>query len=169
MNLLVNKQERVRFLKFSLVGITGTIVDFGVMNIMSLAFNLPLVWAQAISFTLAVLNNFLWNRFWTYPESRTKKAPKQLLQFVFINMIGILIRTPLIPWLNQVILNLMNRASISLVIENYVISQNLALAISIVIVLFWNFFANRYWTYGNVPVGETDTRLTKSDCKPDDV
>jgi len=40
-----------------------------------------------------------------------------------------------------------------------VISQNLALAISIIIVSFWNFFANRYWTYGNVPDGE----IIKSD------
>jgi hypothetical protein len=43
MSFITNKQERIRFLKFSFVGVTGTVVDFGVMNLMSLVFHLPLV------------------------------------------------------------------------------------------------------------------------------
>jgi putative flippase GtrA len=153
MSLIADKQERIRFLKFSFVGVTGTIVDFGVMNLMSLVFHLPLLWAQAISFTIAVVNNFLWNRYWTYPDSRSKRAPQQLIQFVLINLVGILVRTPLISWLNNLILKALNNAAIRLPVENFVISQNAALAVSILIILFWNFFANRYWTYGDVPIG----------------
>jgi putative flippase GtrA len=153
MSFIADKHERLRFLKFSFVGVTGTIVDFGVMNLMSLVFHLPLLWAQAISFTIAVVNNFLWNRYWTYPDSRSKRAPQQLIQFVLINLVGILVRTPLISWLNKLILDALNNAAIRLPLENFVISQNAALAISILIILFWNFFANRYWTYGDVPIG----------------
>ena len=153
MSFIADKQERIRFLKFSFVGVTGTIVDFGVMNLMSLVFHLPLLWAQAISFTIAVVNNFLWNRYWTYPDSRSKRAPQQLIQFVLINLVGILVRTPLISWLNNLILKALNNAAIRLPVENFVISQNAALAVSILIILFWNFFANRYWTYGDVPIG----------------
>ena len=76
MNLINDRRERIRFLKFSFVGITGAIVDFGVMNLLRLALDLPLVWAQAISFVCAVINNFLWNRYWTYPESRNKVVTK---------------------------------------------------------------------------------------------
>lgn len=154
MSVFTNHQERIRFLKFSFVGITGTIVDFGVLNLARLAFGIPLVWSQGISFTCAVINNFLWNRYWTYPESRSKDAPQQLAQFVVINIIGILIRTPLISWFDQQILNLLADINLNLPVKDLVISQNLALALSIFIVTFWNFFANRYWTYGNVPVKE---------------
>ena len=156
MRLIDNKQERVRFLKFSFVGVTGTIVDFGVMNLASLVFHLPLLWAQAISFSIAVINNFLWNRYWTYPDSRSKKAQNQLLQFLLINIVGILIRTPLIAWLNNLILNLLEQTNVILPVDDFVLSQNLALAGSIVIILFWNFFANRYWTYGDIPIGEVN-------------
>jgi hypothetical protein len=31
-----------------------------------------------------------------------------------------------------------------------VLSDNLTLAIAVIIVLFWTFFINRYWTYGDV-------------------
>jgi len=154
MSLINNKRERIRFLKFSIVGMTGTIVDFGVMNFLRLVINTPLIWAQGISFVCAVINNFLWNRYWTYPESRSKAAPKQLLQFLIINLIGILIRSPLVPWLDKYLLYFLDGMSLSLPLKNMVISQNLALAISIIIVSFWNFFANRYYTYGNVPDGE---------------
>jgi putative flippase GtrA len=153
-SLFTSKLERIRFLRFSLVGVTGTIVDFGIMNLMSLLFGIPLVWAQAISFVSAVINNFLWNRYWTYPQSQTKSAPKQLIQFFLINLIGILIRTPLVPWFNKVIFNHLNNINLSLPIERGVISQNLSLSISITTIMLWNFFANRYWTYSNVPNGE---------------
>lgn len=162
MRFIADKQERVRFLKFSVVGVTGTIVDFGLMNLFVLVLSMPFIWAQGISFTLAVINNFLWNRFWTYPESRSKGASKQLLQFSLINIVGIMIRTPLITWLNQLIVGLLDRSSINLPVANSVISQNLALAATIIIILFWNFFANRYWTYGDVPIGAGDHLATKT-------
>ena len=152
MSFVTNKQERIRFLKFAFVGVTGTIVDFGLMNLLRLAFDVPLIWAQAISFTVAVFNNFLWNRFWTYPDSRSKAAHRQLLQFFLINVVGIAVRTPLITWLDRVILGMLDRGAVSLPLEYFVISQNLALALSVGVIMLWNFFANRYWTYSDVPV-----------------
>jgi len=160
MSLITSKRERIRFLKFSFVGLTGTVVDFGVMNLMRLVFDVPLVWAQLISFICAVLNNFLWNRYWTYPESRSKEATKQFIQFVIINIIGILIRTPLVSWFDNRILALMNNFDISLPVRNMVISQNIALAVSILIVTLWNYFANRYWTYNNIPDGDLGKQET---------
>lgn len=164
MKFLSEKQERERFLKFSFVGFTGTFVDFGAMNLLRLVFNLPLVWAQGISFSLGVLNNFLWNRFWTYPDSRSKNASHQFIQFLLINFVGILVRTPLIAWIDRFILKSLNNFTINFPVENFVLSQNLALAISIFIILFWNFFANRLWTYNDVLSGlkHKDTLCEKS-------
>ncbi len=162
MRSLVKKQELVRFFKFALVGVTGTIVDFGIMNLVNLAFGVPLLWAQGISFIIAVINNFLWNRYWTYPDSRSKKAPKQLLQFFMISSVGLIIRTPLISWLNRIILDLLETTTLQLPLENFVVSQNLALAASILIILFWNFFANRLWTYNDVSVPEPYPDPTQS-------
>lgn len=150
MNLINDRRERIRFLKFSFVGITGAIVDFGVMNLLRLALDLPLVWAQAISFVCAVINNFLWNRYWTYPESRNKVVTKQLIQFFMVNIIGILIRTPLVSWLDQIVVRSLGKLPIKIALADHIISQNLALATGILIVLLWNYFANRYWTYNDI-------------------
>ena len=77
-----NRKEFKRFSKFLAVGVTGFVVDFGVFNLLIRTVGIPdvlvlgilikgAIFAQAISFTLAAINNFLWNRCWTYPESRT--------------------------------------------------------------------------------------------------
>lgn len=154
MNLVTDRRERIRFLKFSFVGITGAIVDFGIMNLLRLVVDVPLVWAQAVSFICAVINNFLWNRYWTYPDSRSKGVSSQLTQFFLINTIGILIRTPLVPWLDRVFSNILDKLSIEMPLSNNVISQNLALAFGIFVILLWNYFANRHWTYNDIPVND---------------
>ena len=151
MKLIMDRSERIRFLKFSFVGITGAVVDFGVMNLLSLRFDVPLFWAQAVSFVCAVINNFLWNRYWTYPESRSKVVTKQLVQFFLINTVGILIRSPLVLWLDRILRKLLENLNLNLPLTNAVISQNLALAISVLVILLWNYFANRYWTYNDIP------------------
>lgn len=158
--MIRSKEERIRFLKFLVVGLTGAVVDFGILNLLRQILNVPLIWAQAISFVCAVTNNFLWNRFWTYPESRSRTVQKQLIQFFIINIIGIMIRTPLLPWLDKIIFRLLNQIDLAFPLSNQVISQNIALAISISIIILWNFFANRFWTYNNVPMGENSFQET---------
>jgi len=48
--------------------------------------------AGTISFIAAITSNFIWNRYWTYPDSRSKPVPHQLAQFVVINVMGLGIR-----------------------------------------------------------------------------
>lgn len=154
MSLFQSKSERTRFLKFALVGLSGTVVDFGLLNLLRIGLGIPLIWAQGISFFIAVINNFLWNRFWTYPESRSKMVYQQLLQFTLINIIGLGIRSLLIPLIDRLLFVFMESLKVDLFLDSYIISQNLALATVIGLVMILNYFANRYWTYADVPVGE---------------
>ncbi|MFZ5858042.1 MAG: GtrA family protein [Chloroflexota bacterium] len=141
--------ERIRFLKFATVGAIGTVVDFAVYNFLNLAIGLAPVVSQAISFALAVVNNFLWNRHWTYPESRGKAVHHQLAQFGLINVVGLLIRTPIIAWMESPLGDLAARLGVGAEAA-VVVGHNAALAIAIGIVMLWNYFANRYWTYNDI-------------------
>jgi hypothetical protein len=60
----------------------------------------------------------------------------------------------------------MGRLDLNLPLENFVVSQNIALAFSILIVMLWNYFANRYWTYSNVPTGEKIADDKNDDLTP---
>lgn len=156
-----NRKEFIRFLKFMVVGTIGAVVDFGILNALKLAFraygvdlgmwrlfggfsvegNLTL--ANTISFTLAVISNFTWNRFWTYPESRSKPLGGQLGQFFVVNIAGLAINLTVLnaldplfkPWLGFY-------------------SYNAAKAVATIIVMFWNYGVNRFWTYNDVKLGQ---------------
>ncbi len=144
------KKEITRFLKFAMVGASGSVVDFGILNLLTLVFKVAFVPSSIISFILAVLNNFILNRFWTYPDSRSKPIHRQLGQFAVINMIGLLIRTPLLAFLEKILISWFLRHLNNTYLTPTFLAHNSALAIAILVVMLWNFFANRLWTYNDI-------------------
>jgi putative flippase GtrA len=149
--IVTNARERTRFLRFAVVGIIGAVVDFGVMNLMSSVFHVPLVVAGTISFIAAIISNFTWNRYWTYPDSRSRPLLRQLTMFTIVSVTGLAIRIPLLAILEPVMLRLVGSLPIELTVHTVeLISDNLTLVIAVIVVMFWNFFVNRYWTYNDV-------------------
>jgi putative flippase GtrA len=149
--ILANPQERSRFLRFAVVGVFGAIVDFGVGNLRQHVFGASLVLAGAISFLAAILNNFTWNRYWTYPDSRSKPIVRQLMEFSLVSVIGLLIRVPTLALLEPVVLRTLMSLDISVpFLSVRTLADNITLAIAVLMVMFWNFFVNRYWTYNDV-------------------
>ncbi len=143
-----NPQERTRFYKFAVVGAIGAVIDFGVMNLL-VHYDISFLTAGTISFLCAVLSNFLWNRFWTYPESRSKHYLGQLAQFVVVNAAGLLIRVPILKYIEPII----DGFFIGIPQTNQYhqpISHNLTLTLAVGTVMMWNFFVNRFWTYNDV-------------------
>lgn len=149
--ILINPRERTRFFRFLIVGSVGAVVDFGIENLLHRLLGIPYVWSGTISFICAILSNYFWNRFWTYPDSRSKPIMGQLMQFFLVNVAGLVIRIPILkflePVLTKIFLNLPERY---LLLPPDVMGENVTLAIAVGIVLFWNFFVNRYWTYSDV-------------------
>ena len=150
-SIVTDRQERTRFLKFLVVGTIGAVVDFGVMNLLVNVFSVLLVWAGTVSFICAILSNFFWNRYWTYPDLRSKPIGRQLLEFSVVSIIGLAIRVPILALLEPITYSIFTNLPIDIPLPTAkFLSDNLTLAIAVVIVLFWNFFINRYWTYRDV-------------------
>lgn len=149
--IFTNPQERGRFLRFAMVGIIGAVVDFGTANLLTSVFHFVFLWASVISFTAAVVSNFLWNRYWTYPDSRSKNLTQQIAQFTLISVIGLGIRVPIVGLLENPMINTAsNLLPQGFVLTPRFVGHNVTLAIAVVIVMMWNFFANRFWTYNDV-------------------
>ena len=108
------------------------------------------VWASIISFTAAVISNFLWNRYWTYPDSRSRPIPRQLVMFFLVNVAGLVIRLPILHFLELPIRGLFTRLDLAIPFTPLFLGKNVTLAIAVCIVMLWNFFVNRYWTYNDV-------------------
>jgi putative flippase GtrA len=161
-----NPKELERFLKFAIVGAIGAVVDFGVLNLLQatvlrpnepdLQFKVAL--ATGCAFTSAVISNFIWNRYWTYPDSRSRSIRRQLVQFFIVNALGLLFRLWFVKTLFEPFgdIGVDTFQAIGLLGDSVTdtstsqLGTNIAQFFAVWIVMVWNFFVNRYWTYNDV-------------------
>lgn len=119
-----------RFFRFGLVGFSGVFVDLGVFYLLR-SQDVGLTSSAAISGELAIINNFLWNDFWTFGDISSlqpgkRQRIKRLLKFNIICLAGLA--------LNVLIVNFFFNI---LDINEYV-----AKLIAIAAVTVWNFWLN---------------------------
>lgn len=150
MILIRDAKERERFIKFVIVGTIGFFVDFLTYNLVRSGIGFSPEVSSVISFSTAVLSNFLFNRFWTYPDSRSKRVATQILQFAIVNVIGLIIRTTIFAIIHEGMVTFFSNTIGDFFLSATVLGENLSLAIVVIVVMFWNFFVNRYWTYNDI-------------------
>jgi len=129
----LSKQEICKqFVRFCLVGIINTVVDFSVYLFFSRVIGLYFLLANILAILAAMTVSFILNKYWTFANLE-KKIKTQYLKFALVNLVYF--------FLNN---------SIVLCLVDYLNLYDLwAKVIAIIIGLFWNFFANRYWTFKN--------------------
>jgi putative flippase GtrA len=80
--------------KFFLVGTLNTFIDTGVRNILSLTFRITsgVFYSvfKAISFLVATINSYFWNKYWTF-EKRETIQTKEFSKFFIVTAFGLLI------------------------------------------------------------------------------
>ncbi len=161
-------KEVERFIKFAFIGVLGFLIDFGALFLLQssvlppvdhLDQRLPVnvAIATTISFVLAVTSNYTWNRLWTYPDSRSYSIRRQLTQFTIVSVIGWIARTVWIT-VTYVSSGVLSTSLIRLFVSTYQpglldehkLGTMVAQFIGVMVVMLWNFVANRLWTFNDV-------------------
>ena len=162
-------REVERFLRFSVVGVVGAVVDLGTLTLLQATVLPPtsdfrVQLATATGFIAAVFNNFLWNRYWTYPDSRTRSIRRQLTQFALVSAVGLAVRTALISATYGPLGAALMPAALPLIqmagseylpsaTDQARLGTTAAWVLAVIVVMMWNFFINRHWTYSDVDQG----------------
>lgn len=122
-----------RFIQFCLVGLSGVVVDMGFLYLLSdpNTLGLPLTRSKIIAAELAIINNFLWNDFWTFGDiSRYQPGKRQrlkrLIKFNVICLAGLILNVLLL----NIFFNLFN------------LNRYIANFLAIALVTLWNFWFN---------------------------
>jgi len=120
----------VTFIKFVIVGFSGLFIDFGLTYLLKERFSINKFIANGVGVFFAILNNYFLNRVWTFASTKDNYLVEFTI-FGTISLIGL--------GMNTLILYLVNKY----LIKNFYFSK----FITIVIVTFWNFLANFYFTF----------------------
>lgn len=123
-------QTLKRYIRFGIVGASGVVVDMGILYLLAdpKMLGLNLSFSKAVAAGVAIVNNFIWNEFWTFgdisaAQSHWRARQGRFAKFNLICLAGI--------GLSIVLLNLQVR----------LLGMNIYLAnlVAIVLVSFWNF------------------------------
>lgn len=119
-----------QFIKFAMVGVLNTVVDFGVYAAGIFWLDLHYLVANIFAFLAAASNSYLLNRRWTF-RSQDPRWHRQATKYFIVLAIGF--------GLNELFLYLL--------VEHGQLGKFMGKAIAVAIVLFWNFGANKLWTF----------------------
>jgi dolichol-phosphate mannosyltransferase len=121
--------DTARMLKFILVGLSGLLVNTGVLYLGHEVGRLPLILASALAVETAIVNNFLWNNTWTYAQRGF--ALSKFLKFNLVSLGGLVLTVGMlygfVNWFGW----------------HYLLANALAVSVSTA----WNFMANSLWTW----------------------
>jgi putative flippase GtrA len=138
---LLQKPGLRQFVKFCIIGASSFSIDFLVSYF--LTFHLMMWWvlAKTISFSLAVTNGFFWNQRWTFRAVGRRKHHEQYAMFFGVNIVGWLLNVTIMKtvfWISTGTFRGQHPT------KPVWFAATLA---ATVIVVFWNFFANKHWTF----------------------
>ena len=129
MNIIHRRGVR-QFIKFGLVGASSTIIDWGIYLVLTRFLGIYYIMAKILSFSIAVINSYIWNRRWTFRSNNPQKL-REFIKFLIIAFVGVV--------LNSMIMYI--------VVDFVHLSDLYGLVFASGIVMFWNFLANKYYTF----------------------
>jgi dolichol-phosphate mannosyltransferase len=133
------------FIKFAVVGFTGTLVDFAFYKLFINGFGFNPAIAKCFSSEAGVINNFTWNNFWTFKYRKTNTSLWQkFLMFNLVSVGGVGIGTGIVWFLNHTYGNgTVHIGSFHAAYNNFYFFA------TIPPVMIWNFFINHFFTWRN--------------------
>jgi len=127
------RANKTRFWKFGLVGISGIVVNEGLLALFTEVIILPLALAGAVAIESSILSNFLLNNFWTWRDARHKSFRHRIFSYHSVALIAGLV--------NYFILIALTMLGMHPLLANLI-----GIAFGTLI----NFLLNQHWTFGKI-------------------
>jgi putative flippase GtrA len=120
----------VQLFKFGVVGGSGYAINLAVFAVLVGPFDLHHITAAVGAFLVAVTNNFLWNRHWTF-QATDRHPAHQGPRFLAVSLIGLGI----------------NLGILSLLVDVAEFAELPSQAIAVAVAMPANFIGNKLWTF----------------------
>lgn len=134
----VYKKTGFQFVRFCLIGLLNMVIDFSIFNLLSFSFGLAgfnYVIFKGVSFVVASINSFLWNKKWVFKKKEGDK--KQVSLFFTIASLGLLINTLTASVTFEFLKSEINTS----------LAANIGVACGVVVVTLWDFLGYKFLVF----------------------
>ncbi|MHB8578181.1 MAG: GtrA family protein [Dehalococcoidia bacterium] len=117
-------------MSFAAVGVSGTAVTFVLLTLLHKGLGWGIVVANVPAYAAGIVNNYTWNRVWTFRHIERRNMLHQGGQFAAVSLGGLIINTTVL-WF----------------CEHIGVAYLLSFGIAVVIAYGWNFYLNHKVTF----------------------
>lgn len=149
-----------QFTQVGIVGLGGLVIDVGVFNLLRWWYpEWGPIWPKVISMALAIVANWIGNRYWTFRDERRRELVREGAEFVLVSAVGALIPLACL-WLSHYVLGYTSQLA-----DN--VSANV---IGLVLGTLFRFVCYRVWVFhpdrGTPLQRHRDEEITPAAARP---
>lgn len=147
--LLSKISSRLRFFfqlaKFGIIGATNFIVDLGIFSLLIWVTHIStggsIVLFKVASVSVAIVNSYIWNKFWSFGEKHTDESTvrRQFFQFIAVSLVGLVLNAGITYSLITFAAGFMSVSP-----ETW---ATISSAIASITVLSWNFIGYKFFVF----------------------
>ena len=79
------KKSFLQLIKFGLVGVSNTLIDFLIASALNALFGIYYL-AKIVGYACGIANSYFWNSRWTFREERRRDA-REIVSFIAVNLV----------------------------------------------------------------------------------
>jgi putative flippase GtrA len=143
-----------QFGKFIIVGVINTGIDFLVLNvemkITGITSGGAIFVLNAISFSVATVNSYFLNKFWTFQDKDGAHETAKFSQFMAVSVVGVVINSSIVYLVTSFLSPFLGIGAILAFLSGKNINQfwaNFAKLAATGISLIWNFIGYKLWVF----------------------
>ncbi|MGE5298327.1 MAG: GtrA family protein [Acidobacteriaceae bacterium] len=149
----------VQFSKFVVIGVLNTLIDFAILNLLMYLTHTysgyKVIGLNVISFSIAVINSYVLNKYWAFKDSGSGDQAKKFSQFIVVSLIGAVINSLVVYAVTSVSAPAQMLTTIagyipvigSKLADPAVFWANIAKAFATAVALIWNFIGYKFFVF----------------------
>ena len=79
------KKSFLQLIKFGLIGVSNTLIDFLIASALNALFGIYYL-AKIVGYACGIANSYFWNSRWTFREERRRDA-REIVSFIAVNLV----------------------------------------------------------------------------------
>ncbi len=120
----------VQFIKFGIVGVLNTVVQFGVFFVLFRSLAFPMLVASGLGYIAGIVNSYFVNRVWTF-EIEERKTTREFIRFALVSVIAMG----------------MNLSALKILVAEFGLVPEIGQVLAIGFSMTINFAGNKWWTF----------------------